>query len=429
LHEVGLGHVDVDLRERAGRDLGQQRAVGIAQGEHVLRQGGQCLESAGQLRVHQHRTAAGLLQQVGELVPGEVVVDRDVHQPGPRDRQERDDVGVGVGAVGGHPVALGQPEIEQHPGRSGDRVVQLAVGPHPVGEAQSHPVRGPAGAAAHHVVDGARPNGFHDCSPWSVLPGLPGTARPPDTARRCSHAGRPRYRRPMSTPPPDPFGQDPQPGFGAYGAGSGHGYPAAPLDDPLVPADLRGWAERVVGVARRSLVPLLTIQVGVGVVGMAISLAVSPLLPAPGPVPGGAAQPGAQPGAQPDGAASLVAMLGLMAAVVIGILAQSGSTYVAIRDAAGRPTTASEGMRFAARLSPILIPWGIAAGALTMVGFILVIPGLYFAVVFGSTLIGVLTVERMPILRCFELVNRRLWPTVGRMMVAVVVAGIYSVVS
>ncbi len=233
----------------------------------------------------------------------------------------------------------------------------------------------------------------------------------------------------MSTPPPDPFGQDPQPGFGAYGAGSGHGYPAAPLDDPLVPADLRGWAERVVGVARRSLVPLLTIQVGVGVVGMAISLAVSPLLPAPGPVPGGAAQPGAQPGAQPDGAASLVAMLGLMAAVVIGILAQSGSTYVAIRDAAGRPTTASEGMRFAARLSPILIPWGIAAGALTMVGFILVIPGLYFAVVFGSTLIGVLTVERMPILRCFELVNRRLWPTVGRMMVAVVVAGIYSVVS
>jgi hypothetical protein len=220
----------------------------------------------------------------------------------------------------------------------------------------------------------------------------------------------------MSSPPPDPFGQEYQPGFGgAYGSGRRGGHPAAPLDDPLVPADLRGWAERVVGVARRSLVPLLTIQVGVGVVGVGISLAITPLLP--------------EPGAEPGGAASLVAMLGLLAAVVIGILAQSGSTYVAIRDAAGRPTTASEGLRFAARLAPILIPWAIAAGALTMVGFVLVVPGLYLAVVFGATLIGVLTVERMPILRCFELVNRRLWPTVGRMLIAIAAAGLYSVVS
>jgi hypothetical protein len=219
----------------------------------------------------------------------------------------------------------------------------------------------------------------------------------------------------MSIPPPDSFGHDHQPGFGAYGAGREDGNPAAPLDDPLIPADLRGWAERVVGIARRSLVPLLTIQVVVGALGVGISLAIAPLLP--------------EPGAQPDGAASLVAMLGLMAAVVIGILAQSGSTYVAIRDAAGHPTTAGEGLRFAVRLAPILIPWGVAAGALTMVGFVLVVPGLYLAVVFGATLIGVLTVERMPILRCFELVNRRLWPTVGRMLVAVTVAGLYSVVS
>ena len=219
----------------------------------------------------------------------------------------------------------------------------------------------------------------------------------------------------MSIPPPDSFGQDRQPGFGAYGADPQGGHPAAPLDDPLVPADLRGWAERVVGVARRSLVPLVTIQVGVGAVGVGISLAITPLLP--------------EPGAEPGGAASLAAMFGLMAAVVVGILAQSGSTYVAIRDASGRPATASEGLRFAARLSPILIPWGIAAGALTMVGFVLVVPGLYLAVVFGATLIGVLTVERMPILRCFELVNRRLWPTVGRMLIALTVAGLYSVLS
>jgi hypothetical protein len=86
-------------------------------------------------------------------------------------------------------------------------------------------------------------------------------------------------------------------------------------------------------------------------------------------------------------------------------------------------------MRFAVRLAPILIPWGIAAGAMTMVGFVFVVPGLYLAVVFGATLIGVLTVERMPIVRCFQLVNRRLWPTVGRMGIAVAVAAIYSVAS
>lgn len=219
----------------------------------------------------------------------------------------------------------------------------------------------------------------------------------------------------MPTPPPDPFGQEHQSGFSASGAGRQGGHPAAPLDDPLVPGDLRGWAERVVGVVRRSLVPLVTIQVGVGAVGVGISLAITPLLP--------------QPGSEPGGAASLAAIVGLMAAVVVGILAQSGSTYVAIRDAAGRPTTASEGLRFAARLAPILLPRGITAGALTMVGFVLVVPGFYLAVVFGATLIGVLTVERMPILRCFELVNRRLWPTIGRMLIALTVAGLYSVMS
>jgi hypothetical protein len=215
----------------------------------------------------------------------------------------------------------------------------------------------------------------------------------------------------MSIPPPDPFGQDHQPGSGAYGAGRHGGFPAAPLDDPLVPADLRGWADRVVGVARRSLVPLLTIQVGVGAVGVAISLAITPLLP--------------EPGAEPDGAGSLIVVLAMLVSVVVGILAQAGSIYVAIRDAAGRPTTASEGLRFAGQIAPILIPWGVAAVTLTLVGSVLVVPGLYLGIVFGATLIGVLSVERMPILRCFELVNRRLWPTVGRMLLAAAAAVAY----
>lgn len=215
----------------------------------------------------------------------------------------------------------------------------------------------------------------------------------------------------MSIPPPDSSGQDHPGGFGAYGAGRQGGFPAAPLDDPLVPADLRGWADRVVGVARRSLVPLVTIQIGVGVVSVALALVIMLVMP--------------DPGAPVDGAASIFVMLGLIVSVVISILAQSGSIYVAIRDADGKPTTASEGLRFAVRLAPILIPWAIAAGALTMVGAFLIVPGLYLAAVFSATLFGVLTVERMPIVRCFELVNRRLWPTVGRMLITGGVAGAY----
>lgn len=219
----------------------------------------------------------------------------------------------------------------------------------------------------------------------------------------------------MSIPPPDPFGQDHQPGSGAYGAGNRGGRPSAPLDDPLIPSDLRGWAERVVGVGRRSLVPLVTIQVGVGAVGVVLSLAITPLLP--------------QPGAQPSGAASIVVLLAMLASFVMNILAQSGSTYVAIRDADGHQTTASEGLRFAGRLAPILIPSALVAAVLTMLGAIFIIPGLYLVVVFFATLTGVLTVERKPFIRCFELVNRRLWPTVGRIAVAATTAAIYVWIS
>jgi len=48
---------------------------------------------------------------------------------------------------------------------------------------------------------------------------------------------------------------------------------AAPLSDPLVPPDLRGWFERVIGVVRRSMIPLLIIQLGVAVISAVVILA------------------------------------------------------------------------------------------------------------------------------------------------------------
>jgi len=190
---------------------------------------------------------------------------------------------------------------------------------------------------------------------------------------------------------------------------------AAPLSDPLVPPDLRGWFERVIGVVRRSMIPLLIIQLGVAVISAVVSFALSPAL---------AADP------DPSGFDSMLLLLGVMIAVAVGVVAQGASVYVAIRDAAGHQPTAEETMRFAAARAPALIGWGLAAFLLIVFGFLMLIaPGLYLALVFGAALAGVVTVERAGIPRCFELVNARFWPTLARMVLAVAVGLCYTLIA
>lgn len=236
---------------------------------------------------------------------------------------------------------------------------------------------------------------------------------------QAAWSGR-RYRQHMSLPPPpasDWSSQSwpPEPGRGSDRAGHSSGHPQVPLGDPLVPADLRGWIERVIGVVQRSLVPLLTLQLWVAAISAVLSFTMTRLL---------------SNGQSANDAVGLLAFLGLMATLAIGMLTQAAGVYVAIRDAAGRPTTAKQGLRFAIKLAPALVPAGLAAGTLTFVGFVLfVIPGLYLTIVFAATLTGVITVERLGVMRCFELVNRRLWPTARRIIVAVLAGGTYSVIT
>jgi hypothetical protein len=224
----------------------------------------------------------------------------------------------------------------------------------------------------------------------------------------------------MSSPPPSGAdrpgsGWNPDPWPGSANSRQGRVPQAAPLSDPLVPPDLRGWFERVIGVVRRSLVPLLIIQVGVAVISAMVSFAMSPALAA---------------GPDPSGFDSLLALLGVMIAVAVGVFAQGASVYIAIRDAAGHQASAQEAMQFAAARAPALIGWGLVAGVLTVFGFLmLIVPGLYLAIVFGAALAGVVTVERAGIARCFELVNARFGPTVARMVLAVAVGISYTVVA
>jgi hypothetical protein len=225
-----------------------------------------------------------------------------------------------------------------------------------------------------------------------------------------------------SSPPPGPdwlsgAGSNPEPPSDPGRAGPGF-RAAAPLSDPLVPPDLRGWLDRVIGVVRRSMVPLLTLQLGVAAVGAVLTYLMEAVLPA---------QP-APAGANGAGAGGFIAMLGLLVAFAVGIFAQGASVYVAIQDAAGHQATASEGLRFAAARAPGLIGWGLSAAALTAFGLLLVVPGIYLAIVFGAGLAGVVTVERAGIGRCFELVNRRFWRTAGRIVPAAAVGAFYSMV-
>jgi len=227
-----------------------------------------------------------------------------------------------------------------------------------------------------------------------------------------------------SPPPPGPErpGSDwnPEPRPGAERSGRPGDPLAAPLSDPLVPPDLRGWFDRVIAVVRRSLVPLLIIQVCVAAISALLSYTLTPAL-APGPDPGAF---------DPSGFDGMLAVLGLMIAIAVGVFAQGTSVYVAIQDAAGRQVTSQDALRFAAGRAPALVGWGLAAGMLTVFGFLmLIIPGLYLAIVFGAALAGVVTVERGTIVRCFELVNARFLPTVGRMVLAVAAGALYAVLA
>lgn len=203
----------------------------------------------------------------------------------------------------------------------------------------------------------------------------------------------------MSTIPP--AGQDPRNPEDA-------GLPAQPqfppANDPLVPANFGGWFERVLGVVRRSFAQLAVLQVIVAAASVVVG-AVTALM-------------------APD-LAVLVSIIGLLVMLVVSAYVQSASVFVAIRDAAGQPTTAAEGLRLGAGRALPLLGWGLLAGILAGIGFVVfILPGVYLMIVF-IVLGGVVVVERAGIGRCFTLVNPRFLPTAGRILLAALVGVVY----
>ncbi|MCU1628954.1 MAG: hypothetical protein JWP64_3903 [Pseudonocardia sp.] len=214
---------------------------------------------------------------------------------------------------------------------------------------------------------------------------------------------------------PEGYGQQP----GAYPQGYGQpggypqpgGYGAAPVvDDPLVPVSFGDWWSKVIGVLARSWQSLLIIQVATVVPGLIVGALIG-LLAGTG---------------SNIGLIIVVSAVSALVVIAVSLLAQGASVFMAVREATDRPTSPGEALRFAAGRALPLLGWGVLAGIMVVIGFILlVLPGIYLLVVFGAALTGVIMFEKAGIGRAFELVNRRFWPTFGRLITFVIAAAIY----
>jgi len=110
-------------------------------------------------------------------------------------------------------------------------------------------------------------------------------------------------------------------------------------------------------------------------------------------------------------------VVGFLVLIVAATFAVGASVFVVVRNANGESATIGEALQFAAGRALPLIGWSLLTGLLIGLGAVLlVLPGIYLAVVLLSTLYGVVLIERGGIGRCFTLVHNRFGPTLGRML-------------
>lgn len=268
-----------------------------------------------------------------------------------------------------------------------------------------------------------------DPGPSGRFPGRPGSPGQPGLPGQL----------PGQFGPPGQFGQPAPPGYAApYGhPGYPGGYPAPPVD-PLVPTDFGGWFQRVFDVFRRDFGRLALVWALPALVLGAFSAAINLAIPGPDE----AYQFGAGLPTNPDPGAVVLAFYGDMPGRTLPIMltfmavwyvvfavAQAVTVHLAIRGADGRPCTALESMRLVAPRIPASIGWTLLAAAACTVGMILlVLPGAYLSVVIFASLYGVVVVERAGIGRCFRLIKGRFWATTGRLIIAVLLLMVYSII-
>jgi len=202
------------------------------------------------------------------------------------------------------------------------------------------------------------------------------------------------------------------------------GWPAPP-PDPVVPTSLGGWFDSWMRVFRRSFwrLSLIALIVG-GVLLVLVGGCLWVIYLVTGPTATGATS-------DPPVAVVVVSLttvfLVVFAAFMVG---QAASTYLAVMDAAGRPATISDALRLGARRALPLFGWSLLAAAAVTIGIVLlVVPGIYLAVVFNASLACVVVIERDGIGRCLELIKNRFWATFGRLLLGWLVVEAYRFVA
>jgi hypothetical protein len=268
----------------------------------------------------------------------------------------------------------------------------------------------------------------------------PPDAYPPPSYPPASYPQQGGYQPDCYPPQQDyPPQQSYPPGGGYQNYPAGYsGYPETgggmvPPNDPLIPANFSGWFQRIVEVIRRSFQQLAMLQLITALVSAVVGgvlAGFSPDMAAYTAQLESASATGVPPDTSALGATigTVVALslVGGLISLVTNAFVQGGSIYVAIRDAAGQPATASDGLRFSVGRALPLIGWGLLGGLIVGVGVVLlVIPGLYLAVVIFSSLYGVVVVERGGLGRCFALIKGRFWATTGRLVVAFLLGAVY----
>lgn len=275
-----------------------------------------------------------------------------------------------------------------------------------------------------HQQQGPR-GGAPDPGPGTPPAGQPQYAYPPPPGYPQQQGpgapGQPSAGYPQSGyGPPPGYGQ--QPGYPQY-PGGGYGAPGQPPEDPLVPADIGGWVQRIIGVVQRSFVPLLLITLAI--FGAIVVLSILAGLGISGVFFASLSAGG--PGAGAIVTAIVIGLVVLVAMLLVGSLAQAAGFFVAVKQANGEDASLGSALAFARTRMLAVAGWSLLAGLMIAVGTLLVIvPGVYLAIVFGASLFGVVIAERQGIGRCFTLVHNRFWPTVGRMLLYFAVVAVYA---
>ncbi|OLM18596.1 DedA protein [Pseudonocardia sp. Ae707_Ps1] len=193
----------------------------------------------------------------------------------------------------------------------------------------------------------------------------------------------------------------------------------ASAGDPLVAGSVGEWLRQSRATTRRSLIPLVVIQLLVFVPAAAVAAATGTL----GHFPDSSPAPRfgfAYPLQLDSGPYQVVAAL-------LGAVGLAASVFVIVRDAAGRPWTVREVLVHLARRALPLIGWLVVAAICTAIGYLLlVVPGIYLSIVFTATLLGVVTIERGGLSRTFSLVNPQFLGVLGRLLLLLLISVAYG---